>query len=68
VNRGHSSLHELLAQIRDVVNVQAHGYRMQGKPDPYQRPFAPEQRKRESMSFSNPADASAIKRFFGTPR
>lgn len=66
VLEGHTSIHEVLAQIRDAVVTTAHGYRLDGKPKNYPRPggSAPE---KDAVDLTNPADVGAIVRFFGRP-
>jgi hypothetical protein len=64
---GHTTLLELLAQIRDRVDVQAHGHQLRGKPEPYQRP-ATEQAKPKAIDLSNAKDRATLGRFFGAPR
>ena len=64
--KGHTSLHEVLAQIRDAVVTTAHGYRIDGKPTPYPRPGEPQ--KDAGLDITDPENAGAIVRFFGRPK
>ena len=65
--QGHTSIHELLAQIRDAVVTTAHGWRLDGKPKAYERPQRRDDAEPESVDLTNPENAAAIARFFGTP-
>lgn len=67
ISKGHTKDSEILAQIRDAVVTQAHGYRLQGRPEPYKRPGM-EDRHKQSVDPTNPEDAASIRRFFGTRR
>lgn len=64
LSKGHTTLHELLAQVRDAVVTTAHGYRLEGRPKPYQRP-GHEERRKEPVDPTNPDNAAEIRRFFG---
>ena len=64
---GHSSLHELLAQIRDAVTTSAHRWRMEGKPQMYERPTAKRVERGRAVDPTNRSHVAEIKRFFGTP-
>lgn len=65
--RGHTSLHELLAQTRDAVVTTAHGWRLQGKPEPYKRPGVEDAHDKGTVELGNPEDVATIRRFFGRP-
>ena len=59
--KGHTSLHELLAQIRDAVTTTAHGWRWEGKPENYKRPESGP----KHIDLSDPGDRAALGGFFG---
>lgn len=65
---GHTSLHELVAQVRDAVTTTAHGYRWEGKPENYQRPAEAKAEAERVVHLSDRSKVAEIKRFFGTPR
>lgn len=66
--KGHTSLHELLAQVRDAVTTTAHGWRLEGKPKPYPRPGEDRHDPSEAVDLTDPKDTAAVVRFFGRPR
>lgn len=66
-NDGHTSIHELLAQVRDAVVTQAHGWRLEGKPQNYPRPGTEQHSRDEGLDLADPKDAVQVARFFGMP-